>query len=262
MPRSIQRYGWKPSLPDYRDHKTDVAGLAILDEVDPRGQLPKIWDQGSLGSCTANAVAACIEYDRHLDGKPWRVPSRLMIYYGERMLEGSLNNGDCGAYGRDGFKFAQKYGWVREGRWPYDITKYQVNPPSDLWTAALNNRLTKTYAAVTQTEEAIKAVLSNKQTVAFGFTVYDSFEYSSTFQTGLVPMPKAGESVLGGHEVVAIGYLAEYPDHVLVRNSWGSGVYMGVPGADLLGGGNFLMPWAYLTNSDLASDLRTIVRPT
>lgn len=262
MSRTIQRYGWKPSLPDHRDFKASLSGLSILDEVDPRGQMPRVWDQGQLGSCTANAVAACIEYDRHLDGHPWRTPSRLMIYYGERMLEGSLANGDTGAMGRDGFKFAQTYGWVREGRWPYDISQYQVRPPDDLWTAALNNRLTKSYVSVPQTIEGIKSVLSNKQTVAFGFTVYDSFESSAVLKSGVVPMPGANESTLGGHEVLAVGYFASLPNYVLVRNSWGSSFYTGqVPGAAEHGGGYFLMPWKYITDPGLAGDLRTIVRP-
>ena len=261
MSRTIQRYGWKPSIPDYRDFKADLATLTVLDEVDPRGDMPRVWDQGDLGSCTANAISACIDYDRYLDTGVKRTPSRLMIYYGERMLEGSLNEGDTGAYGRDGFKFAAQFGWVREARWPYDISQYRVRPPDELWEAALKNRLTKPYVSVPQNVQAIKQVLSNKQTVAFGFTVYDSFEYTTTLDVGVVPMPGIREQQLGGHEILAIGYLKSMPNHVLCRNSWGRDLYQGVPGADVHGGGYLLFPWAYLTDPSFASDLRTIVRP-
>ena len=49
QPRRIQRYGWKPSLPDLRDHIADASELAVRDEVDPRGELPPVFDQGQLG---------------------------------------------------------------------------------------------------------------------------------------------------------------------------------------------------------------------
>jgi C1A family cysteine protease len=58
--------------------------------------------------------------------------------------------------------------------------------------------------------------------------------------------------VLGGHEVLVVGYLAAYPNHALVRNSWGTG--WGI-------GGYFLMPWTFLLDSGFTGDLRTIVRP-
>lgn len=248
------KYGWRPSLPDFRD-KIAVPPETILTEVDPRAAMPAVFNQLQLGSCTANAVAAAVEYDNHLDGRPLtgNRPSRLFLYYMERMIEGSLSQGDCGAVGRDGFKALTNYGWVPERKWMYYPSKFEVDPPSGLWQDALANKLTKPYASVPQDVDSIKAVLSNGQTVAFGFTVYESFESYQVETSGIVPMPSSGESTLGGHEVLAIGYLAEYPQHVLCRNSWGAG--WGLKGY-------FLFPWSYLTSSSLASDLRTIVRAT
>ena len=69
--------------------------------------MPRIFDQGQLGSCTANAVAAAIEYDWILDNAGGHVrprPSRLFIYYCERMIEGSLGQGDTVLFGRDGLQ--------------------------------------------------------------------------------------------------------------------------------------------------------------
>lgn len=231
--------------------------------------MPLMFDQGQLGSCTANATGAAYAIDRRLDHPrdaahphAWAGrPSRLFIYYGERMLEGQLGQGDTGAFGRDGFKFMQKYGTVSEQTWPYYINKYAINPPQTVWDAALSHKLTKPYVSVPQDETSIRSVLSNNQTIAFGFTVYDSFEYQTTFDSGIVPMPLRSESTLGGHEILAIGYLAAYPNHVLCRNSWGADIYQGVPGFDVYGGGYLLFPLQYLTDPNLASDLRTIVRP-
>ena len=90
--RQIKRYGWKPSLPDHRDLLADTTGLTPLPEVDPRGEMPPVYDQGQLGSCTANAVGAALEYDGMLDGASPVTPSRLFIYYCERRLEGSTGS--------------------------------------------------------------------------------------------------------------------------------------------------------------------------
>ncbi len=254
---SVKRvYGWHPSPPDPNEitfqHHRLAGAVEIAAEIDPRNDLPLVYDQGQLGSCTANAVGAAFQYDRYLDGAiKWRShrPSRLDIYYGERSLEGSLGQGDTGAIGRDGFKFLQQTGALLERDWPYDITKYQVAPP-----AGPRVKLLKQYASVSQSETAVKLALNNKQTVAFGFTVFPSFESGQVAANGIVPMPSFSDQQqgsLGGHETLIVGYLQDHPAHALVRNSW----------SDQWGiGGYFLMPWAYITNTTLASDLRTIVR--
>jgi len=251
--RQIRRYGWKPSLPDHRDLLADTTGLTPLPEVDPRDKMPEIFDQGQLGSCTSNAVGAALEYDAMLDGAPAVTPSRLFIYYCERQLEGSLGQGDTGAMGRDGFKAVRRYGTPPETDWPYDIAKYADDPPQQAWSDAAAHKMTKHYKSVPRSLNQFKLVLSNQQTIAFGFSVYESFESPEVASTGIVPMPSAHEQQMGGHEVLAVGYLADQPNYVLVRNSWGSSWGMG---------GYFLMPWQYLLSTDLASDFRTIVRPT
>ena len=250
-PRQIQRYGWKPSLPDLRDHIADASELQVLDEVDPRGELPAVFDQGNLGSCTANAVAAAVEYDAKLNGSDPGFLSRLWIYYWERWLEGTPPDQDSGAYGRDGFKVCHKLGVPLESSWPYDISKFSEKPPDSLRDEALQHRISN-YRAVPRNLDSMKAVLSNRQTIAFGFTVFESFESPEVAKTGIVPMPSRGERTLGGHEVLLVGYLRDQPNYGLVRNSWGDG--WGI-------GGYFLMPWSYILDTHLASDFRTIRRP-
>ena len=214
--------------------------------------MPAVFDQLKLGSCTANAVCAVDQFDISLDrqlagqGNAHR-RSRLDCYYGERSLEGELGQGDTGAYGRDAFKFAQQSGLLLEQVWPYDITTYNGPPP-----AGRRHKLTKPYAVVQQDVAHMKAVLSNKQMIAFGFEVYSYFETSQMDAQAILDMPRTGESRLGGHEPALVGYLAGYPNYAIARNSWS---------ASWGDAGYFLISWAYLC-SDLVSDLRTIVRAT
>ena len=58
----MRRYGWIADLPDARDRMFRAPRKAALPRsVDLRATCPKIYDQGDLGSCTANALAAAIE---------------------------------------------------------------------------------------------------------------------------------------------------------------------------------------------------------
>lgn len=252
-------FGWKPSLADLRNIPADVTGLPILAERDPRDEMPECYDQAQLGSCTGNAVAGAIEYNDILDDNHIGTPSRLFIYYGEREIEGSVE-WDAGAYGHDGFKVARKIGVPPEDLWSYADykTKFTQRPSEEAYTAAAEHKIGK-YAhpglgnvSNFVRRESIVRVLSNKQTVAFGFVVYESFESLELERSGIVPFPQAGEKVLGGHEVLIVGFLQDQPDYALVRNSWGTDWGMG---------GYCLFPWEFILNRQLCDDFRTIWRP-
>lgn len=217
--RRTARYGWRPSLHDDRDLAADLAYEGTLPAaVDLRPHMPPVYDQGQLGSCTANAVAACVE--RYFMGSGVDlVPSRLWIYRFERILEGTLAQGDVGAFGRDGFKVAHKMGVPPETDMPYDIARFQ-DPPSVQATGDAPKHKIPNYLAVARTEQAIKAALAYGQPVAFGFSVPPEFEAVST--DGIMAMPPKGFRVLGGHEVTIVGYKVVVGElHAIVRNSWG-----------------------------------------
>jgi len=102
--RSHQWYGWQPDLPDKRDflfklgQRGQKLDAPLPPSVDLRttGFLPPVFDQGELGSCTANALAALFQYvDQKNTGMSF-MPSRLFIYYNERVIEG-LVSVDSGA---------------------------------------------------------------------------------------------------------------------------------------------------------------------
>ncbi len=93
MTRKIKKYGWIPDLPDQRDHRYAAPQpvLARLPKkVDLRRGCPPVFNQGELGSCTANAIAAAHQFDQMKQNKSGIfTPSRLFIYYNEREVEGT-----------------------------------------------------------------------------------------------------------------------------------------------------------------------------
>jgi C1A family cysteine protease len=246
MPRKIARYGWKPQLPDKRDYRfvpdqKFSAPAALPTSTDLRPLMPAVYDQGDLGSCTANALAGAFEYEMSRNGIAPFIPSRLFIYYNERVIEGTVDY-DAGADLRDGMSTLANLGVCPETDWPYDISQFTVKPSAADYSAALANKAIA-YFAVPQDEFHIKAAIASGYPVVYGFSVYSSFESDQVATTGEVPMPQPGEQVIGGHAVVAVGY---NPDgHVIVRNSWGTGWGMA---------GYFAVPFAYLIDPDLASD--------
>jgi C1A family cysteine protease len=249
MNRRSVNYGWLPDLPDQRDFSF-TASAAVLSslpkKVDMRKQCPPVYDQGQLGSCTANAIAGAFEFGLIKQQAPDFMPSRLFIYYNERVMENTVNT-DSGAMVRDGVKSVNKQGICPEKEWPYIITEFAQKPQSICYADALKHQVLS-YHRVLRTERNMKGCLAQGYPFVFGFTVYESFEGDGVAKTGNLNMPKKTERVVGGHAVLAVGY-DDKTKRFIVRNSWGSSWGQK---------GYFTMPYAYLTNENLSDDFWTI----
>jgi C1A family cysteine protease len=250
MPYKIKRYGWVADLPDARDHLY-AAPMAVLGalptSIDLSNKFPPPYDQGQLGSCTGNAIAGAIQFERRKQLlHPDFTPSRLFIYYNERVIEGTVGY-DAGAQIRDGVKSVVKQGVCQESTWPYVIGKFTKRPPVAAYKEAAKYTVTS-YSRLARVLTQFKGCLASGFPFVFGFTVYESFESTAVAKSGVVPMPAAREKTLGGHAVVAVGY-NDAQQRFLVRNSWGTG--WGKKGY-------FTMPYAYLTDPNLSDDFWTI----
>ena len=219
--------------------------VALPEKVDLRSQFPPVYDQGELGSCTANALCAVHEFetvDEKID--VGFKPSRLFLYYNERKIENTISE-DSGALLSDGIKCLKKYGVCSESYCPYVIEKFAQKPTPAAYKEALEHKVV-TAANIHQDVTSMKLSLFNKNPFVVGIAIYSSFESPEVTKTGMVPMPKKGEEFLGGHAVVVCGYTK---DHWIIRNSWGNAW------GDK---GYFYLPYLYLLDSNLSIELWNI----
>ena len=245
------RFGWVPDVPDARDvmYAAPMTAMAAAPSaVDLTHHCPPVYDQGQLGSCTGNAIAAAYQFDEMKQSAPNPfTPSRLFIYYNERVMEGTVNS-DAGAQIRDGIKSIAKQGVCPETMWPYVISKFAAKPSPACYATALKNRAVL-YRRVPRDLTQMRLCLAQGYPWVFGVSVYSSFESPAASKSGDIPMPNtSSESLLGGHAILAVGY--DDARHVfLFRNSWGTG--WGNHGYGTI-------PYAYLLDPNLSDDFWTV----
>lgn len=235
------RLGCIPDAHDPRDVPfvaPESLTQALPSQVSLVSQCPAVYDQLALGSCTANAIAAAFEFDLMRQGLANFVPSRLFIYYYERLMEGDVSQ-DNGAMIRDGIKVVNTRGVCPESLWPYDIARFADVPPVQCSLDALKDKALK-YRRISQNLPMMKACLASGLPFVFGISVYPSFMAASD---GNIPMPQPGEQSIGGHAVLACGF-DDAQQRFLFRNSWS---------AQWGNQGYGTIPYAYLASQD-ASD--------
>lgn len=243
MSNQVKRtYGWKKQQHDPRDNFFGVqAPVAVPSSFRLSEGMPEIWDQGQTSSCTAHAASAAYEYELAQQHLPDFMPSRLFLYYNERLAEGTTSQ-DGGATIRDSVKALAKYGTLPENYWPFNESMREKPTDSD-YALAIKNIITS-YSAVPQALQSLKTAIFQHHPVIFGFLVYESFESPEVARSGIQPMPAANEQCLGGHAVLCCGW-SDSKQAFLIRNSWGE---------DWGQSGYFWMPYEYITNTHLASD--------
>ena len=209
--------GWLPDRPDHRDVWALDKGEDLPDRVDlPR--MVRVENQGALGSCVANAVTSAMEYVYAEYGEHVEL-SRLALYYRARMFDG-WEAADNGTYVRQAIKAAAMYGVPREESWPYQVSMFAVDPRScDL---EARKRRIVSYVHV-QGLNGLRSMLAQGAPVVFGFSVPQSMtDHAGASETGIVPLPRKQERIVGGHAVLAMGYDDER-EMVRFCNSWGLG---------------------------------------
>ena len=266
--RSHQWYGWIPSLPHQRPKLCYIPrlGTVLPTTQDNRDRTIAYFDQLALGSCTANSLSRHLMLLLKKQGAPVFVPSRLMLYWLERSIEGTVDS-DSGAIGSDGVAAMKETGVCPETMWPYDITQFTVKPPQPCFDDATKHQLLQSIE-VPQNDAGVRGCLADGYWVSYGFSVGSSFESDSVSTTGIVPIPAPGEKIVGGHEVLLAGYTDDIhkvhsmgndlvlPDWARQITSWG--ITDNSWGGDWGDKGSFYVPLSDILNPDRTSDLQSL----
>jgi C1A family cysteine protease len=258
-PQKMVGTGWLPPMVDRRDYtihtpeiKLMTKKLGIPENVKTLKYLPpkvdlRVWctpveDQFILGSCTANAGVGIVEYfqkrafNKHLEG------SRLFVYKVTRNLLGFT--GDDGAFIKTTMAALSLFGVPHEEYFPYTLDgltpnpDWNVEPSAFLYSLADNYEASKYFShdplghhiPAVDVLRSVKTYLAAGVPAMFGFYIFSSFQDSEA--AGQIPYPWPGDSVIGGHAVVAVGYddakvirnttsNQETKGAFLIRNSWG-----------------------------------------
>lgn len=224
--------GWIPDRPDFRDYTIEHPAVnPILKKIGIEPTSPKqlptrvdlrqwcgpIYNQGELGSCTANAGAGALEYFERKAFGNYINPSRLFLYKATRNL--MQVTGDTGAEIRNMLGALVTVGVPPEKYCPYDITKYDEEPTAFQYSLAEDyktiqyTRLDPSNITSTALLNSIKTHLAAGIPSIFGFTVYSSYTQADT--TGKMPYPSMNENSVGGHAVRTVGY----DDSMVITNT-------------------------------------------
>lgn len=243
--------GWLREHPDLRDYTPRDRKISELltktrfpkalessdpDRVDLRSWCSPIRNQGSLGSCTAQAGVGLLEFfekkafGKYIDASP------LFLYKATRNL--MQLKGDTGAYIRTTLGAIVLFGVPPEKYWRYttSIFSFDAEPPAFCYAFGENFKAVNYFKFDTAGVSPSALLLLIKKNLVsglasmFGFTVYRSIDQAE--KKGKIPLPCPNEGVLGGHAVVAVGYddkmvirnescSLETKGALLIRNSWG-----------------------------------------
>ncbi len=284
MSKNKRTFGWYPDFPDFRDFSigsftdlnnergqdrhaqkapmspsADILKFKLAnnmkdgykDVVDLREFCSPVENQGAIGSCTAHAAAALIEYYENRNYGSFEKCSRRFLYKVTRNY--MKMTGDNGANPRSTMAAMVLFGVPPESYWEYIEPDFDIEPDAFLYSFAQNYKTVKFFRhdggakdghgkPMGMKDQAdvingIKESLMNGIPAMCGFTVFSSIKQydNDPANKGLIPYPSAFDSRLGGHAVSVFGYddNKEIINKVqnndgtrckgafLIKNSWG-----------------------------------------
>lgn len=211
--------------PDHRDrlYIPKLSAEADIFPIDLRSECNAVRNQGELGSCTAFGVTELFDFVRKKHKLTSWVPSALFTYYATRQLTNQTDE-DCGATVRNALKSTVKSGVARERVWPYNISKFNQNPPQEIWDDAEKHQTLEYLNLSSFDKNVFVKCLNEGYPFAFGINVYESFLNSTMRSKGFIPAPDiTKEQRIGGHCMLAVGYKVDDDgkEYMIVQNSWG-----------------------------------------
>jgi hypothetical protein len=186
--------------------------------VDYASKIKFIRDSGPEGSVVGLALATALEYQvEKATGETHRISARY-IYYAAREAGGYGVKADTGAQISDAIKVLSTKGAVEESVWPYQPGKFADPPPSAVDKA---DRFRIGAARQLHNMNDIKRALNENGPVVAGIPVFQEMMSAEASKTGIIPLPAATATVIGGHAIVIVGY-DDATQRVKFVNSWGT----------------------------------------
>jgi C1A family cysteine protease len=218
----IESLGALFSKKDVRDYKIDCASAPVEFPEEFELKMPKVKNQGRVGSCVAHSIATVIEYFNDLQQNKNEEMSVGYIY-GNRT---NTTHTKSGMYTRDAVAVTCKYGDVPKVLFPYNeevpeiIEKFNEQS-EELFPKGQPNRFTSYYRLYTDDE--IKTSLMENGPVIFAMKWYDDIKVVN----GVITTSQKSDG--GGHCMVIYGWDKQ---GWKIQNSWGK--FWGLNGRAIL----------------------------
>jgi C1A family cysteine protease len=244
--------GWKQDVGGVKDRSFAAyrSGKikALPPVVDLTNQMPKkVYDQGNIGSCTGEGIAALFSHYLWKESKRYIEPSSLFIYWNERNIEGTVNE-DAGAMIRTGITVISSIGTSTTKTWPFRESRWAMKPSKPAFIEATGLRSPVGFKVDNTDGRSIRVSVSDNCPVVFGMMLYSNIE-RITYWEPVLSIPKKGERSIGGHCMLIVGY-DDNKKLYKVRNSW----------SKLWGlNGYFFVPYSLIHNSRITGDCWTIL---
>jgi len=203
-----------------------VAEPQRAERVDLSGYCSPVEDQGTIGSCTANAVLGAVEYlIRRSTGQVIDL-SRLFVYYNARRMS-DREEVDSGTSMPHAMAAYMAHGACLEDQWSYDHARWNLKPPKQIYTQALmftHHNMGALQFGRVPPNDMRKALLAAGLPIVFAMGVPDQLMMKTGAQTGYMPAPENGkwEEPNGAHAMLIVGF-DDSKRAWIVRNSWGTG---------------------------------------
>lgn len=189
--------------------------------IDLRPWCSPVEDQGTIGSCTANAIVGALEYLMIRNFGRYVNLSRLFVYYNSRRFS-DREAIDSGTSMHHAMASLLAHGACLEEYWPYDKARWNLKPYDVCYDKTV--QLPPMHYAMVNPNIERKYVLATGLPIIFGMGVPDQLMMVNAKESGEMKPPEDGrwESPTGAHAMLIVGY-DDYKNAWLVRNSWGAG---------------------------------------
>ncbi|MCM8774596.1 MAG: C1 family peptidase [Candidatus Omnitrophica bacterium] len=186
--------------------------LKLPKRIDWTEKMSPVRDQGDEGTCVGFAIACGMkEYQELIDYNKLVELSPRFVYAEAKKIDGMP--GLEGASIRSAMQVLYKKGVCQEKFWPY--RPHQKDRPRKGTLSNAKKFCIKTYARILNLNE-LRLTLASQGPCVIGIEV---FEGMLKTKTGFVPLPKKGETSLGGHAICPVGY-DDTKKIIKFKNSW------------------------------------------